>query len=225
VFTGIVREIGRVVSVERSTDLVRLDIDCPTIRPDIGVGDSIATDGCDLTATLLTPSGFRCDATKETLKRTILGALKVGSSVNLEPSLTPSTPISGHFVLGHIDGVGEVRSFKRTGNQAEIVIAPPRALMRFIAEKGSIAVSGVGLTVVDVSEGSFSCWLIPYTLENTTLGSMRPGARVNIEVDVLARYVVRALSCGVHMLEDSHVDATARKEGITEEFLREHGFG
>jgi riboflavin synthase len=212
VFTGIVREIGRVVSVERATDLVRLDIECPTIRPGIGVGDSIAIDGCDLTATSLTPSGFRCDATKETLRRTTLGELK---AVNLEPSLTPSAPISGHFVLGHIDGVGEVRSLKRTGDQAEIVIAPPHELMRFIAEKGSIAVSGVGLTVVGVGGDSFSCWLIPYTLENTTLGSMRAGGRVNIEVDVIARYVVRALEAGV----------PARKEGITEEFLREHGFG
>ena len=106
-FTGIVREIGTVTGVERGADLVRLTITCPGIRPDIGEGDSIAIDGCDLTATSLTSDGFHCDATKETLKLTTLGDLEIGSIVNLEPSLTPSTPISGHFVLGHIDGVVE----------------------------------------------------------------------------------------------------------------------
>jgi len=214
-FTGIVREIGRVEAAKRGADMVHLTIKCPTIRPGINEGDSIAIDGCDLTATSLTASGFRCDATKETLARTTLGDLNVGSKVNLEPSLTPSTPISGHFVLGHIDGVGTVRSLRRTGDQAELVVAPPHELMRFIAEKGSIAVSGVGLTVVGVTPDTFSCWLIPYTLEHTTLAEMQAGAKVNLEVDVLARYVVRALEAGVKV----------EGKGITEEFLREHGFG
>lgn len=213
-FTGIVQEIGSVVSAGRGPEIVHFEIACPTIRPRIGVGDSVAIDGCDLTATSLTPAGFRCDATKETLSKTILGELAVGSRVNLELSLTPSTPISGHIVLGHIDGVGIVRSLKRTGDQAEIVVAPPRELMRFIAPKGSIAVSGVGLTVVDVTADAFSSWLIPYTLENTTLGLMRARSKVNVEVDILARYVVRALEAGVRL----------RGEGVTEEFLKDHGF-
>ncbi len=217
-FTGIVKEIGRIVSHETGPDIVHLEIECPIIRPEIGEGDSIAIDGCDLTATSLTPTGFKCDATKETLSRTTLGALRVGSKVNLEPSLTPSTPISGHFVLGHIDGVGTVRSLHRTDDQAELVVSTPTELMRFIAEKGSIAVSGIGLTVVKVSGDSFSVWLIPYTLENTTLGEISPGTKVNLEVDVLARYVVRALEAGVGA-DDSGGNA------ITEEFLREHGFG
>lgn len=214
-FTGIIREIGQVKSVERSRDLIRLEIECPAIRPGIGEGDSVAIDGCDLTATALTPSGFRCDATLETIRRTTLGDLRPGSKVNLEPSLTPSTPISGHFVLGHIDGTGTIRSIKRTGDQAELTVEPPSELMRFIAPKGSITISGVGLTVVNVGPDTFSCWLIPYTLEHTMLGSMRPGDKVNLEVDVLARYVVRAMEAGI------------KPEGgrITEEFLKEHGFG
>jgi len=214
-FTGIVREIGTVTGVERGADLVRLTIACPGIRSSIGEGDSIAIDGCDLTATSLTPDGFYCDATKETLRLTTLGELKIGAKVNLEPSLTPSTPISGHFVLGHIDGVGTVRSLKRTGNQAEIIVEPPRDLMKFIARKGSIAIAGIGLTVVNVTSDTFSCWVIPYTLEHTTLGSMRPGSKINVEVDVLARYVVKALESG----------SSEGGKGITEEFLREHGFG
>jgi riboflavin synthase len=214
-FTGIVREIGTVTGVERGADLMRLTIACPRIRPDIGEGDSIAIDGCDLTATSLTPDGFHCDATKETLKLTTLADLDIGSKVNLETSLTPSTPISGHFVLGHIDGVGIVRSLKRTGDQAEIIVEPPRELLKFIARKGSIAIAGIGLTVVDVTSDTFSCWVIPYTLEHTTLGTMRPGSKLNVEVDVLARYVVKALE-GEPVEEGS---------GITEEFLREHGFG
>jgi riboflavin synthase len=215
VFTGIVKEIGTVKSVSRGADMVHLEIDSPEIRPSIVEGDSIAIDGCDLTATVLTPSGFKCDATLETLKRTTLGDLQTGSKINLEPSLTPTTSISGHFVLGHIDGVGGVRSLKRTGDQAELIVSPPRELMRFIAQKGSITISGIGLTVVDVTSDTFSVWVIPYTLEHTTLGTLKPGSRVNLEVDVLARYVVRALEAGI----------SPKSEGITEEFLKEHGFG
>ncbi len=214
-FTGIVREIGKVVSAKRGADLIHFEIECPAIRADLGLGDSIAIDGCDLTATELTSFGFKCDATKETLKRTTLGDLRAGSRVNLEPSLTPTTPISGHFVLGHIDGVGTIRSLKRNGDQAEIAVEPPKELMKFVADKGSITISGVGLTIVEVSGNRFSCWLIPYTLDNTTLGAMKAGSKVNLEVDVLARYVVRALEAGV----------APRGQGITEEFLKEHGFG
>jgi len=219
-FTGIVKEIGTVKSVNRKTDLVQLAIDCPGIRQNIVEGDSIAIDGCDLTATKLTPSGFECDATLETLKVTTLGDLRTGAHVNLEPALTPQTSISGHFVLGHIDGIGTVREMKRRGEQAEIIIDVPRELMKFIARKGSITIAGVGLTVVSIgntADNSFSCWIIPYTLEHTTLGGHqgRPGAKINIEVDVIARHVVRALESGIQ----------TSNEGITEEFLHEHGFG
>lgn len=213
-FTGIVREIGTIKSVNRESELIRFEIDCPGIRPDIGEGDSIAIDGCDLTATTLSKIGFMCDATKETLNKTTLGDLRTGSKVNLEPSLTPSTPISGHLVLGHIDGVGAVRKLKRLGTQAELVVSPPADLMKFIAVKGSVTISGVGLTVVDVMSDAFSCWVIPYTLDHTMLGELKPGGKVNIEVDVLARYVVRALEAGVKQ----------NAGGITEEFLRKHGY-
>jgi riboflavin synthase len=201
-------------SAERGREIIHFEINCPLLRPRINEGDSIAIDGCDLTATKLGQSGFKCDATLETLKRTTLADLAPGSKVNLELSLTPSTPISGHIVLGHIDGAGTIRSFKRLDNQAELVVALPKELMRFVAEKGSIAVSGVGLTVADVRDDSFSCWIIPYTLEHTTLGAKRPGDKVNVEVDVLARYVVHAIEAGV----------MNRGGRITEEFLKEHGF-
>jgi riboflavin synthase len=213
-FTGIIKEIGQVKLAERGNDMVRFEIACPVIRSEIHEGDSIAIDGCDLTATALSPDGFRCDATLETLRRTTLGDLRPGSLINLEPSLTPSTPISGHFVLGHIDGVGTVQNIKRMGDQAEFIVAPPQHLLRFIAEKGSITISGTGLTVSSVASDTVSCWLIPYTLTHTTLGSIRPGGKVNLEVDVLARYVIRAIEMGV------------KQEGrITEDFLSEHGFG
>jgi len=214
-FTGIIKEIGKVKSIKKESDLVRLEIECPKIRPIIGEGDSVSIDGCDLTATKISKSGFLCDATKETLSRTTLGNLKTDDKVNLEPSLTPSTPISGHFVLGHIDGVGAVKSFKKMKNQAELTIAPPKELMKFIAEKGSITVLGVGLTVTKVTKETFSCWIIPFTLENTTLGNITTGSKVNIEVDVIARYVVCAIENGIE----------SGKKGITEEYLREHGFG
>jgi len=213
-FTGIIREIGKISSIKRGNDIVRLDIECPLIRPKLNEGDSIAINGCDLTATVLTSNGFRCDATLETLKRTTLGKLQPGSLVNLEPSLTPSTPISGHFVLGHIDDIGQVKTIKRMPQQAEIVVTSPRELLKFIAQKGSITIDGVGLTVVNVSDSTFSCWIIPYTLLHTTLGKIKPGDTVNLEVDVLARYVVRALEAGT----------TPKQSGITEDFLREHGF-
>ncbi len=220
-FTGIVREIGKITSIKRGADIIHFEIECPGIRENIGEGDSIAIDGCDLTATVLTPDGFKCDATKETLLRTTLGDLQTGSKINLEPSLTPSTPISGHFVLGHIDGVGIVRSLKRMGDQAEIIVSPPPDIMKFIAEKGSITIAGIGLTVVNVTSDSFSCWVIPYTLEHTTLGSIQSGAKINIEVDVLARYVIRALESGINTSQ-SEINTT--QSGITEDFLKEHGF-
>lgn len=213
-FTGIVREIGEVKSVKRGNSLVRLEIGCPAIRDSLGLGDSVAVDGCDLTVTELTATGFCCDATQETLRRTTIGDLTAGSRVNLEPSLTPSTPISGHLVLGHVDGTGVIRSLNRSGSQAELLVGAPAALMRYVAEKGSITVSGVGLTVVSVGSDFFSCWLVPYTLNNTTLGNRKAGDKVNLEVDILARYVVRALEAGVR----------PGREGVTEEFLREHGF-
>lgn len=215
-FTGIVREIGTVKKIERGTDIIRFGFDCPLIRPELHPGDSVAIDGCDLTVVNLTDTGFTADATKETLKLTTFGDLSIGSKVNLEPSLTPSTPISGHFVLGHIDGVGKIRSLKKTREQAELVVAPPKEILKFIARKGSITISGVGLTVVDVTAETFSVWLIPYTLEYTTLGVMSAGSKVNLEVDVLARYVIRAIESGVK---------PETSAGITEEFLREHGFG
>ena len=214
-FTGIVREIGTVKKAMREKDLMRLEIACPTIRPNLGLGDSVSIDGCDLTVVKLTDKGFTCDATKETLALTTLGDFKTGTEVNLEPSLTPSTPISGHFVLGHIDGVGVVESLNRQGDQAELIVSPPDELMKFIARKGSITVSGVGLTVVNVTDRTFSCWLIPYTLENTNLGDLKQGSRVNLEIDVLARYIVRAIEAGVKP------DTSGR---ITQDFLKEHGF-
>jgi len=119
-------------------------------------------------------------------------------------------------VLGHIDGVGSVKSLKRTGEQAEIIVEPPPELMKFIARKGSVTIAGVGLTVVNVTDTTFSCWVIPYTLEHTTIGLHQgdPGAKINIEIDVLARYVIKALESGI----------SSKSGGITEEFLSEHGF-
>jgi riboflavin synthase len=180
VFTGIVREIGRVVSFDGR----RLVVDAETTRA--AEGDSIAVDGVCLTA--VDGSQLAFDVVDETLSRTTLGGLAPGDRVNLEPALRAGEPLGGHIVQGHVDGLGRVR---RTGEPVWID-APPE-LRRYLVEKGSITVDGVSLTIALVDDGGFAVALVPHTLEVTTLGALEPGDHVNLEVDVLAKYVERLL--------------------------------
>lgn len=194
-FTGIVREVGIVRSVERlgkdGADGVRLVVVAPRSRPSLMPGGSIAVDGVCLTATVLETDAFAADVVPETLRRTRLGELAEGAHVNLELPLRAGDFLDGHVVQGHVDGQGTVVSVRQEGTQGWITVDARADIARFVAEKGSIAVNGVSLTVAEVEGTSFSVALIPTTLAETNLDELREGSRVNLEVDVLARYVAR----------------------------------
>jgi riboflavin synthase len=183
-FTGLVREVGTVVAF----DGARLEIDAGQVAREAKVGDSIAVAGVCLTVVARVDSTLRFDAVPETLARTTLGTLDQGSRVNLEPSLRAGDPLGGHVVQGHVDGVGTVRSVgEPTWFDA------PRDLLKYVVEKGSIAVDGTSLTVAATDDDGFAVALIPHTLAVTTLGELAPGLKVNLEVDVLAKYVASLL--------------------------------
>ena len=194
-FTGIVQDIGRVQAREARGGDVRLVIaaqrlDLSVVR----VGDSICVQGCCLTATAVQARTFAADVSRETLALTTLGELQPGATVNLEPALRAGDPLGGHLLSGHVDGVGEVLSREADARSVRLSIAVPAALERFVAPKGSIAVDGVSLTVNAVLPGSFAVNIIPHTQSSTTLGALAVGARVNLEVDQVARYLARLLA-------------------------------
>ncbi len=194
-FTGIVQDVGRVRAIETQAGDVRLMVDVE--RLDLGciaVGDSICVEGCCLTATAVQGKTFAADLSRETLALTTLGELKPGSPVNLEPSLRAGDPLGGHLVSGHVDGVARVTGRSGDARSLRLVIEAPAPLARYVARKGSVAVNGVSLTINDVEGASFGVNLIPYTQTVTTLGNLFVGARVNFEVDPIARYVERLIS-------------------------------
>ena len=191
-FTGIIQDLGRVSAREARGVDARLTI--ATQRLDlsgVAIGDSICVQGVCLTVTSLAGSAFTADVSHETLSLTTLGELQTGSPVNLEPSLRAGDPLGGHLVSGHVDGVAEVSAASKDGDSLRLTITPPRALARYIARKGSVTVDGVSLTVNEVSGAAFGVNLIPHTQAVTTLGALRVGARVNLEIDTVARYVER----------------------------------
>jgi riboflavin synthase len=189
VFTGIVREVGRVEAVEPAAVGVRLKIRAPQTAAGSSVGDSVSVGGVCLTAVEAADGLLAFEAVPETLRRSSLSRLEPGAAVNVEPSLRAGDQLGGHFVLGHVDGVGLVRRVDAEGLEIE----SPANLLRYCVEKGSIAVEGVSLTIVGLTEDSFTVALIPHTREATTLGALRPGDHVNLETDVLARHVERLL--------------------------------
>jgi riboflavin synthase len=193
VFTGLVEELGRVEAVEERSDGRRLWIAASRVTADAGVGDSIACSGCCLTAVAVEPARFAVEAVPETLRRTTLGDWQPGSAVNLERSLRLSDRLGGHLVQGHVDGVGEVRAVAAEGLGRRIALALPAGLLRFVAEKGSLSVDGVSLTVAGLTDSGCEIAYIPHTLAVTSAGGYAPGTRVNVEVDLLARYLARWL--------------------------------
>ncbi len=196
-FTGIVEEIGTVSGIERGQESARLAVRAPTVVTGAHPGDSIAVNGVCLTVVDVDGPAFTADVMRETLERSTLGALAPGDPVNLERAVTPLTRLGGHLVQGHVDGTGHIVD-RRPGERWEVVrIALPARLARYVAEKGSVAVDGVSLTVVDAGPDEFSVSLIPETLARTTLGTRRVGDPVNLEVDVVAKYVERLLAAGV----------------------------
>ena len=194
-FTGIVQDVGRVVTREVRGGDVRLLIAFDRLDPSgLNIGDSICVQGCCLTAVELHDRTFAADVSRESLSLTTLGDLTPGSPVNLEPSLKAGDPIGGHLVSGHVDGIGEIAGMSGDARSTRVEISVPRALARYIARKGSVAIDGVSLTVNEVQGATFGINLIPHTQAVTTLGTLRAGARVNVEVDQIARYVERLLA-------------------------------
>jgi riboflavin synthase len=195
-FTGIVEELGVVESLEDQGDAVRLTVRGPHVVADAGLGDSIAVNGCCLTVAERDQETFTADVMRETLDKTSLGVLEPGAKVNLERAVTAAKRLGGHIVQGHVDGTGAVLRRTPSEHWDIVQVSLPDALARYLVPKGSITVDGISLTVVDVldgSEPSFTVSLIPETLARTTLGFKQPGDRVNLEVDVIAKYVERLL--------------------------------
>lgn len=189
-FTGLVEDVGRVERLERRSEAAILVI-APTAIPaeDLAIGESISVDGVCLTVEERERGRFRVQAGAETLARTTIGALRAGDRVHLERALRASDRLGGHIVAGHVDGVGEIAGRRAVGPSVEIVFRAPRDVLRYVVEKGSIAVSGISLTVNRVDDYSFAVLLIPHTLEQTTLGDRHPGDKVNLEVDIVGKYV------------------------------------
>jgi len=195
-FTGLVEELGRVQSVENRAAGRRFWIAASRVLEDAHVGDSLSCSGCCLTAVAVEPGRFAVEAVPETLRLTTLGGWREGTKVNLERSLRLSDRLGGHLVQGHVDGVGEVRARVAEGDGVRVTIALPTALSRFVAWKGSLAVDGVSLTVAGLTDAACEIAYIPHTLAVTSAGSYAPGTRVNLEVDLLARYLARLLETG-----------------------------
>jgi len=191
VFTGIVRERGRVVAAEANGGGVRLRVEARETAAAARPGDSIAVAGCCLTATAVEGGSLEFDAVPETIARTNLGRLGEGAEVNLEPALRAGEPLGGHFVQGHVDGVGRVRSLEPDGEGARLSLELEPDLLRYCVEKGSLTVEGVALTVAALGEGRVEIALVPFTLRETTLSALRAGDEVNVEVDLLAKYAER----------------------------------
>lgn len=218
-FTGIIEAIGRVEALEERGGDQRIRIDAGAGAFDlsqVSIGDSIAVNGVCLTVVELSARGFAADVSRESLSLTTLGALKAGARVNLEQALRLSTPLGGHLVSGHVDGVGTLLEVREDARSWRLQIHAPGELARYIAFKGSICVDGTSLTVNKVKGAVFDLNIVPHTLSATIIGEYRVGTQVNLEVDLIARYLERLL-LGEQASEHAGV-------GLTEEFLRHHGF-
>lgn len=210
-FTGIIEEIGRVRALRRGVRSFTLEIEASKVLEGTQVGDSIATNGVCLTVTRMDEGGFAADVMPETVERTALKRLQPGSPVNLERALTLSSRLGGHLVAGHVDATGRIASRREDDTALWLEIEAEPAVLRYVVEKGSIAIDGVSLTVARVGERSFSVSLIPHTQGMTTLHERRVGDRVNLENDMLVKYVEKLMG-------------RAPQGGLTLDFLRENGF-
>jgi riboflavin synthase len=193
-FTGIVEGMGTVVRVLRRGGGARLEVRCPDIVGELGIGDSVAVNGACVTVTARVDEAFACDLVPETLARSNLGTLQPGEEVNLERPVRAGGRLDGHIVQGHVDVVGSIRSRRRVGAQEMLEVTVPFELTRYLAPKGSVSVDGVSLTIIDVNKDRFRVALIPHTVETTTLGRKLQGSAVNVEVDVISKYVERHLA-------------------------------
>jgi len=193
-FTGLVEETGELLSLERSSAGARLTVRAPLVTQDVHIGDSVAVNGCCLTVTIHEGNTIAFDLLGETLARTNLGALTPGTPVNLERALAAHARLGGHFVQGHVDTTSPLLSFEQVQADYRLEIALPREFARYVAFKGSIAIDGISLTVAEVHEASFVVWIIPHTFAVTNLRSKKAGDLVNLEFDLLAKYVERIVA-------------------------------
>lgn len=217
-FTGIIQTVGKVVALQPSNGDLRLRIESADIvKNDIALGDSIATNGVCLTVVDLPGDGFWADVSRETIAFTTISQWKIGDAVNLEKALTPQARLGGHIVSGHVDGVGEVIRRSEDARSIRFTLRAPDTLAKYIAHKGSICVDGISLTVNAVNGAEFELNIVPHTARMTICGNYQSGTRVNLEVDVIARYLERLL------LGEKAAHATTQG-GITSAFLAEHGF-
>ena len=216
-FTGIIEAIGRISDIHAKGTDARLRIHTGKLSlADVQLGDSIAVNGVCLTVVELPGDGFWADVSGETLSKTTLGSAQKNTSVNLEKALTPTTRLGGHLVSGHVDGMGEVVLRENAGRSIHFRIRAPQALARYIAQKGSICVDGISLTVNAIENDVFDLNIVPHTLTETTMSEFQPGRQVNLEVDIIARYLERMLTA------EGGKDTQAA--GISKEFLAQHGF-
>ena len=216
-FTGIVESIGKVESLERIQDEWRLKLATADLDlGDVKLGDSIAVSGCCLTVVELSGSGFAADVSNETLRCTILGEFKPGTKVNLEKAMQATDRFGGHIVSGHVDGVGELVSAEPEGKSIKLVFAAPENLTKDIAAKGSICIDGTSLTVNEVNGNNFAINVIPHTQEQTVSGGYKPGQKVNLEVDLIARYLEKLFAGSDSNYKAGH--------GVSEQLLEQHGF-
>ncbi|WP_158970600.1 riboflavin synthase [Paraglaciecola sp. L3A3] len=220
-FTGIIEDVGVIKSLTPTGEDIRLSIDVNKLdMSDVKLGDSIANNGVCLTVVAMSSNGFSADVSHETIKRTGFVAYKAGHKVNLEKALQANSRLGGHIVSGHVDGVGQVLSVTTVGRYVEIWLKAPDELAKYLAEKGSITVDGVSLTVNQVNGAKFLLTLIPHSLQETIIGSYKVGTKVNLEVDVIARYLER-LIMGDKAAQEQNDNA---KSDISMAFLAENGF-
>lgn len=215
-FTGIIEEVGTLRKVVSGETYGSLVIEAETVLEDAKLGDSIAVNGVCLTVTKLDHTSFTADVMAETMRYTNLGLLEMGDRVNLERAMAANGRFGGHIVSGHIDGVGTVLQMYREGNATWISVGAPQEILALIVKKGSIAIDGISLTVAQVAEETFQVSIIPHTGEETTLLTRRPGEIVNLENDIVGKYVEKLLNSAKEIQEE--------EEEITFEFLLEHGF-
>lgn len=226
-FTGLVAELGTVVALTESSTSCRLSVKARKVMDNLKLGDSVAVNGTCLTVVALSGSGFTADVMPETVRRTTMHLLQPGSKVNLERTVRPMDGLDGHIVTGHVEGVGTISSIMAEGNARVYTVSTPKELLRYIVPKGSITIDGISLTVTRVTDSDFGVSLIPHTAAATTLGYKGPGDKVNLETDILAKYVEKMLlgtgSLGSMPPGLKKTDSTAGGT-LSRESLAENGF-
>ncbi len=220
-FTGIIEEVGSVASIRKGAHSCVLTVNASRVLEDVHLGDSIATNGVCLTVTSFTSHSFSADVMHETLNRSSLGSLHIGSPVNLERAMLAGGRFGGHIVSGHIDGVGTISSIKEDDNAVWYTVEAPSSILRYIIEKGSITLDGISLTVAKVTNSNFSVSIIPHTRVQTNLASKKVGDVLNLENDLVGKYVERLM---LQPIAASQEQPEQKSSGITKEFLSHYGF-